>query len=86
MYIFRQFNNKTILFWKHALPHRCVGSDEEDFSILKFKIKLFFFIEKKDIVVKDEKQDWIEWIGVFLTYKHVKLAYLITNFSKTKLD
>lgn len=34
-----------------------VGSDREDVNVLKFKIKLFFFIEKKDIVVKNEKQD-----------------------------
>lgn len=55
MYIFRQFNNKTIHFESMLYYVYIVGSGKM-LAFLKFKMKLFFFMEKKGIMVKNKKQ------------------------------
>lgn len=58
MYIFRQFNNKTIHFVSMFYYMFIVGS-EKMLAFLKLKMTLFFFMEKRGIVVKNKKQVWV---------------------------
>lgn len=60
----------------HTHTHTHVGPHGEHVSIFKFKIKLFFLKKKKDIVVKNKKQDRSEWIHVSLVTKETHIVGL----------